>query len=137
MTNPNTYIQLIVISLLLLSPVSHALPPLQLYVELTPPGGILIPEPGRYAGPVVLTRPITIDGQGKVIVDAEGDGSVITIKANNTIIKGLHLTNSGDSFNQTNAGITLKADKTLIENISIDNSLFGINILGSNNNIIR
>lgn len=126
----------IIISFLLF-PASYALPPLQLYVELTPAGGILRPEPGRYAGPVILTRPITIDGGGKVIVDADGDGSVITIKADNTTLKGLHLTNSGESFDQVNAGITLKADHSLIEDNIIDNTLFGINVLGSNNNIIR
>ena len=126
-----------VLCLYFLSDFSLALPPLQLYVELTPAGGTLRPEPGHYSGPVRLTRPITIDGQGKVTVDAEGSGSVITIEAGNTTIRGLHLTNSGDSFDQTNAGITLKADNTIIENNTIDNTLFGINILGSNNNIIR
>lgn len=120
-----------------LSPPLFALPPMQLYVELTPAGGILRPEPGRYSGPVVLTRPITIEGRGEVIIDAEGDGSVLTIEANNTTIRGLHLTNSGESFDQTNAGITLKADKVLIENNTISNTLFGINVLGSNDNIIR
>ena len=123
--------------MLLLSSPAFALPPMQLYVELTPAGGVLRPEPGRYSGPVVLSRPITIDGQGKVIIDAEGDGSVLTIEADNTVIRGVHLINSGDSFDKTDAGITLKADKTLIENNTIENTLFGINILGSNDNIIR
>ena len=126
-----------VLCLYFLSDFSLALPPLQLYVELTPAGGTLRPEPGHYSGPVRLTRPITIDGQGKVTVDAEGSGSVITVEAKNSTIRGLHLTNSGDSFDQSNAGITLKADNTIIENNTIDNTLFGINILGSNDNIIR
>ncbi len=114
-----------------------AFPPMQLYIELTPAGGVLRPEPGHYSGPVVLTRPITIDGRGQVTIDAEGEGSVITIEANNTVLRGLHITNSGDSFDKVNAGITLKADKTIIENNLIDNVLFGINVQGSNDNIIR
>lgn len=126
-----------VILLLILTHNALALPPMQLYVELTPAGGILRPEPGRYSGPVVLTRPITIDGRGEVIIDAEGSDSVMTIEANNTVIKGLHLTNSGGFFDNMDAGITLKADNVLIENNTIDNTLFGINILGSNDNIIR
>ncbi len=123
--------------LLLLSHPLFALPPMQLYVELTPAGGVLRPEPGRYSGPVVLNRPITIEGRGKVIIDSEGVGSVLTIEADNTIVTGLHLTNSGESFDKTDAGITLKADKVIIENNRIDESLFGINILGGNDNIIR
>jgi len=122
---------------LLINSTVFALPPMQLYVELTPEGGVLRPEPGRYSGPVVLSRAITIDGQGKVIIDAEGNGSVLTIEANDITIRGLKLVNSGGSFDQANAGITLKADKSLIENNIIDNTLFGINLLGGNDNIIR
>ncbi|MCU7836981.1 MAG: nitrous oxide reductase family maturation protein NosD [gamma proteobacterium symbiont of Taylorina sp.] len=133
----NFQFYLIIIFVLLIQKSAFALPPLQLYVELTPPGGILQPEPGHYSGPVVLTRPITIDGRGQVTVDAERYGSVITIEANNTTLRGLHITNSGESFDKTHAGITIKADNTLIENNIIDNTLFGINVLGSNDNIIR
>ncbi len=127
----------VLLILLLLSSTVYSLPPMQLYIELTPEGGVLRPEPGRYSGPVVLKRAITIEGRGEVIIDAEGEGSVLTIEADNTIIRGLRLTNSGESFDQTNAGITLKADKVLIENNIIDNTLFGINVLGANDNIIR
>lgn len=123
--------------LLLLNNSVFSLPPMQLYIEITPEGGVLRPEPGRYAGPVVLKRAITIEGRGKVIIDAEGEGSVLTIEADNSVIRGLRLTNSGESFDQTNAGITLKADNVLIENNIIDNTLFGINVLGANDNIIR
>ncbi len=125
------------LALLFKSNTPLAFPPMQLYIELTPAGGVLRPEPGHYSGPVVLTRPITIEGQGQVTIDAEGEGSVITIEANNTVLRGLHITNSGDSFDKVNAGITLKADKTIIENNLIDNVLFGINVQGSNDNIIR
>lgn len=114
-----------------------AYPPLQLYIELTPENGILRPEPGHYSGPITIKRPITIEGQGKVIVDAEGVGSVVTIEANNTVIKGLELINSGDSFDQMDAGIMLKADQVLIEDNIIKNTLFGLNIQGANDNIIR
>ena len=114
-----------------------ALPPLQLYVELTPPGGVLKPEPGRYSGPVRLTRPITIDGQGQVIIDGEGDGGIVSIETDGVVLRGLHIRNSGDSFDAVDAGITLQADKALIENNRIENTLFGINALGSNDNTIR
>ncbi len=114
-----------------------ALPPMQLYVELTPAGGVLRPEPGHYSGPVVIKKPITIDGQGKVTIDAEGEGSVITIEAKNTVLRGLHLTGSGNSFDQVSAGITLKADQALIENNHIDKVLFGVHVSGGNENIIR
>jgi nitrous oxidase accessory protein len=110
---------------------------MQLYIELTPSGGVLRPKPGRYAGPVIISRQITIEGQGKVIIDAEGDGTVLTLATNNSIIRGIHLTGSGESFDKIDAGILVKGDNNIIENNTMDNVLFGINLLGANNNTIK
>ncbi|MFK5894724.1 MAG: nitrous oxide reductase family maturation protein NosD [Pseudomonadota bacterium] len=110
---------------------------MQLYVELTPAGGVLRPEPGRYAGPVVISRPITIEGRGKVTIDAEGDGTVLSIKTNDSIIRGLHLTGSGESYDQIDAAILLEGNNNIIENNKMDNALFGINLHGADNNTIR
>jgi len=114
-----------------------ALPPLQLYIELTPAGGTLRPEPGIYGGPVVIKRPITIEGQGKVTLDAEGDGTVLTINADDVTIQGMHLTNSGESFDQVDAGILVAGDDNVIEHNRLDNVLFGIHISGGSGNRIK
>ena len=116
---------------------AFSLPPLQLYIEITPPGGVLNLEPGFYSGPAVITRPITINGHGKVTIDAQGEGTVLSIQADNTIIRGLHLTDSGDSFDKMDAGIMLKADNVLLENNIIENTLFGIILHRANDNIVR
>jgi len=123
--------------LLLLTQPVFALSPLQLYIEITPPGGVLNLEPGFYSGPAVIKRPITINGHGRVTIDAGDDGSVLTIEADNTTIRGLHLTHSGTSFDKVDAAISLKADNALIENNIIDNTLFGIQLQGADNNTIR
>lgn len=116
---------------------AQALPPLQLYVEITPEHGVLRPPPGTYAGPVVITKPITIEGDGEVIVDGEGAGTVLSVKANGTVIRGLQVVNSGDSYDQVDAGILVEADHALVENNKLKNVLFGIHLSGANDNIIR
>ena len=121
----------------LLPSISSALPPLQLYVEITPEGGVLQPPPGRYAGPVVIKRAITLDGGGEVIVDGEGQGTVLTIKADNSVVRGLHLTNSGYSHDQVDAGILLQANDVLIEDNQLDNNQFGIHLKQAYDNTIR
>ena len=122
---------------LLFVPASFCLPPLQLYVELTPPGGVLKLEAGVYAGPVVITRPITIEGEGQVVIDGGGEETVLTVKADKTVIRGLRLTHSGGSHDQMSAGILIEANDTLIENNKIDNTLFGVVIQRADGNIIR
>lgn len=107
-----------------------------MFVDVTPANGILRPPPGKYAGPVIINKPITLEGFGQVTIDGEGQGTVLQIKAGGSIVRGLHLTNSGDSHNGPDAGVMLEADNTLIENNVIDNSLFGIHIKQADNNII-
>lgn len=116
---------------------AYSLSPLQILIDVTPPGGTLKPLPGTYAGPLVIKRPITLDGQGQVSIDAQGQGTVLTIKADGSVVRNLHLVNSGHSHDQVNAGILLQADDVLIEDNTIDNSLFGIHLQQANGNILR
>ena len=121
----------------LISPAAYGLPPLQLFVEITPTGGILRPPPGTYAGPVIIDRPMTLDGGGQVTIDAEGEGTVLTVTADGATVRGVRLTNSGDSFDQVDAGLLLKADGTTLEDNVIDDTLFGIHLSQANRNVIR
>ena len=127
----------LLLGLLYFTPPAYSLPPLQVLIDVTPPGGTLKPLPGTYAGPLTIKRPITLDGQGQVTIDAQGKGTVLTIKADAAVVRNLHLTNSGDSHDQINAGILVQADDALIEDNIIDNSLFGVDLQQSENNIVR
>jgi len=122
---------------MLLSLPCLALPPLQLFIDLTPPGGVLRPPPGRYAGPAVIRHPITLDGEGAVIIDGEGRGTVLTVQADKSVVRGLHLTNSGDSIDAVDAGLLLEAGHTLIEDNTVDNVLFGIHLKKADDNTVR
>lgn len=115
---------------------SHA--PLQLYVSLTPSGGILKLEPGIYSGPVVIDRPMTLDGDGKVILEGGGKGTVITIKADGVTLRGLRITHSGESHDQVDAGILLDgANNTRIEDNELEEVLFGIHLKKAYDNVVR
>ncbi len=113
-----------------------ALPPLQLYVEITPEGGTLKPPPGEYSGPVVIRKRITIEGGGKVRVNGGNSGSILTIEADGAVIRGLHLHNSGESHDKVDAGILVKANDTVVENNIIEDSLFGIHLSNAHGNRI-
>ncbi|WP_457674493.1 nitrous oxide reductase family maturation protein NosD [Thiolapillus sp.] len=115
---------------------ARALPPLQLYVELTPEGGTLTPPPGEYSGPVVIRKRITLDGKGKVRVNGGGDGTVITVEADLAVVRGLFIQNSGDSHDTVDAGILVKANDTLIEDNTITDTLFGIHLSNAHGNRI-
>ncbi|WP_456375616.1 nitrous oxide reductase family maturation protein NosD [Thiolapillus sp.] len=112
-------------------------PPLQELVDKTPEGETLIPPPGTYAGPVLITKTMTIDGRGKVTIDAGGKGSVVVIKTDGVTLKNLHLTNSGESTNDIDAGVQVRGNFNVIRDNIMDNVLFGVDLQQSRNNIVK
>lgn len=113
------------------------LPPLQPWIDATPAGGVLVPPPGIYAGPVVVDKPLVLDGKGKVTIDNGGRGSVLTLKASGASILGLRLVGSGDSHDQLDAGMHVEGHDNRIEGNVIERSLFGISLKQSDRNLLR
>ena len=115
----------------------HGLKPFQDLVDRAEPGSVLKPPPGNYAGPVTINKPLTIDGGGKVTIDAGDRGTVMMLNASNTVVRGLHLTGSGDSHDTDDSCLDVRGDHNTIESIEMDNCLFGLDLKQSNNNLIR
>ena len=115
----------------------HGLKPFQDLVDKAPAGSVLKPPPGHYAGPVVINKPLTIDGDGKVIIDAGDKGTVMALNASNSVLRGLHLTGSGDSHDTDDSCLDVRGNNNLIEDLKIDNCLFGIDLKQSSDNIVR
>ena len=123
--------------LLLTAGSAAALPPLQPWVDATPAGGVLVPPPGIYAGPVRINKPLTLDGRGQVTVDGGGKGTVLTLQASDSTIRGLRLVNSGDSHDSMDGGMAVEGQRNRIEDNVVEDSLFGISLKQANDNIIR
>lgn len=114
-----------------------AYPPFQPLVDATEPGEVLRPPAGTYAGPVVITRPVTIDGGGRVTIDNGGEGTVIVLKTDGAVLRNLHLSNSGALHNKLDAGIQVRGRYNVIKDNVIDDCLFGIDLQQADSNIIR
>ena len=112
-------------------------PPLQPLIDAAKAGDTVTPPPGTYAGPVTIEKAITLDGQKKVTIDAGGKGSVIHLDTDGAVIRNLHLTNSGESHNDLDAGVQVRGNFNVIKDNVIDNTLFGVDLQQSENNIVR
>lgn len=112
----------------------HGLKPFQELVDKAPAGSVLKPPPGHYAGPVIINKPLVIDGGGQVSIDAGDKGTVLVLNASGATLKGLHLTGSGDSHDTDDSCLDVRGDDNLIEEVRIDNCLFGIDLKQSNRN---
>lgn len=110
---------------------------LQQMIDDTEEGGVLIPPPGTYKENIIIDKPITIDGQGKVVIDAGGLGTVIIIETDGATIAGMTLKNSGALHNDVDAGIHVRGKFNVIRDNKIIDCLFGVDLSKSDNNLVK
>jgi nitrous oxidase accessory protein len=115
----------------------HGLKPFQELVDAAPAGAVLKVPPGNYAGPVDLKKPLTIEGDGKVTIDAGGKGTVFTIDTDHATLRGIHLTGSGANHDTDDSCLDMRGNDNVVENLVIDDCLFGIDLKQSSNNVVR
>lgn len=112
-------------------------PSFQALVDATKEGETLKPPAGTYAGPIVVTKPIVIDGSLGVTIDAGGKGTVVLLKTNGATIQNLHLTNSGESANDIDSAVQIRGNYNIVKDNLMDNCLFGVDLQQSSNNIVK
>lgn len=103
------------------------------------PGDVLILAPGRHDGPVLLDRPLTLEGRDGAVIDGHGTGSVITVTGADVTIRGLIIEGSGSSHETIDAGVSLPrtARRPLIENNRIMGNLYGVDVHGAHDATVR
>jgi nitrous oxidase accessory protein len=110
---------------------------LQELVDNAEDNAIIILEPGIYDGPIIIESPITIDGQNKVTITANGKGSVVYLETDGATIKGCKLINSGKSHNDLDSGVQIRGNYNVVKDNIIEDCLFGIDLQQCNNCIVR
>jgi nitrous oxidase accessory protein len=111
-------------------------PSLQALVDAAPAGSVLQPPAGQYDAPLRITKPLTLDGRGEVIINGHGRGSVISVHASHVTLRRLHVTGTGESPNTMDAAIVLEGDDNRVEYNTIDDSLFGVLMNGAARSVV-
>lgn len=108
-------------------------------IERAEPHDTLVIRQGTYKEyNIRIDRPLTILGEGKVVIDGEKKGYVIVITADDVTLKGIEVKNASASFMDDYAGILLEhTDNTLIENVTLTDNFFGIYLAKTTNAVIR
>jgi nitrous oxidase accessory protein len=113
--------------------------PLQAVLDAAGAGDIVHLSAGTYAGPAVIKRAMTLEGEPGAIVDGGGSGSVITVDSPEVTIRNLTVTGSGLVLSDMNAGIFIsrQSNHALIEGNRVENNLTGIYLHGAPDSMIR
>jgi len=111
---------------------------LQNAIDKAPAGSILKLPAGVYKGSITIDKPLTIIGlEDGVIIDGEGNGTVINAKGSYITIKNITIRNSGEYHHNLDAGIRLVEGKqNEISDCTIEDCLFGIDVQMVSNSII-
>jgi len=102
-------------------------------------GSILKLKAGTYKGSIVIDKPLSIIGvEDGVIIDGEGNGTVIRVNSSYVTLKNLTVQGSGNRHDKLDAGIAINdAKQCEISDITIRDSLFGIDASKLDNSIIK
>lgn len=102
-------------------------------------GDTLIIHEGVYAEHnLQVNEPITIEGRGKVVIDAEKEGYGLVIKSDSVTVRNLEVRNSSTSFMEDYAGILLEqVSHVLLEDLRMTDNFFGIYLAHSSHSTIR
>jgi nitrous oxidase accessory protein len=96
----------------------------------TPPGGTLRVAPGIYRGALVIDHPVTLVGVGHPVLQGDGTGTVLTIRAAGTVVRDLMIEGSGPGPVGNPAGVSVQADHVSVKHLHIRDSYTGIWVEG-------
>jgi len=101
---------------------------LRLELENAKPGDHIILSPGLYEGRFDIDRSLSLSSRGDSIIDAQGEGSAITIHASGVEISGLTIRHWGNDHYERDSGILViqGSDDVSINNNRLSGDGFGI-----------
>lgn len=111
---------------------------LQERIDRAAPGEVLVLPAGTYREHLTVAKPLTLEGGGRVVVDGERNGTIVTIQGAAVTIRGVTFRGSGDSFVSEDSAVKMEnADGCVIEDCRLEDVLFGLYIAKSSRCFFR
>lgn len=99
---------------------------LQAAVDATPDGGALCLAPGRYVGPVVVSRKLTLWGPPTAVIVSTGTGTTVRLAAAGARLQGVTIDGSGGRYDQLDGAVIITADDVEVAGITVINATYGL-----------
>lgn len=118
---------------------SHGLATIHEAVQVAAEHDTIYIDHGTYReGNIVLSKPLTLIGSDYPILDGEGKSEIITVRANNVHIEGIHFFHTGTSSMEDLAGVkAIHVSNMILAKNRFERTFFGIHISNSTNCTIR
>ncbi len=106
------------------------------------PGQRIVIPPGVHTADVVIDTPVVLEGRPGAVLQGDGTGSVVTVVAPGTELRGLTVRGSGRGPTGNPAAIRIEADRVTVERVAVEDSYMGLAVEGATDvrlvdNVIR
>jgi len=106
-------------------------------LERAAPGDTVRVIGGVYQGNFVVSKPLTLIGEQNPVLDGRRRGSVITLQAPRTALRGFVIRNSGVVLNDQDSAVRVQAPDCVVEHNRIEDALFGVHLDYAHRTIVR
>ena len=112
---------------------------IQQAIELAEPGDVIEVQAGTYvANNLEITKPLTLRGINRPLIDGNGEGTILVIRADSVTVQGFELRNTGRSYVRDYAAILIdQARDFVVEDNHLFNVFFGIYLAETDAGIVR
>ena len=102
-------------------------------------GDVLTLAEGVHRGPIHIEKKIVLEGQSGAVIQGSGSGSVVTLSAPGTVVRGLIVRGSGRDLEAMDAGVFVKqsAIGAVVENNRLEGNLYGVYLHGAEDAVAR
>lgn len=103
------------------------------------PGEVVRLKAGLHFGPLVVDKPVVLEGAPGAVIDGRGEGTVIKVTAAGVTVRGLEVRNSGLSLPDMHAAVFLDrtAHRAVVERNRLIGNLFGVYVWGPQAAVVR
>jgi len=110
---------------------------LQAMIDAAAPGDTVIVPAGTWTAPILIDKPLTLEGQAWPVIQGDGSGDVLRIQSPDVTVRGFVVRGSGISLDREDAGIRAMGANTVIESNRIEDALFGIYLEQAADSVVR
>jgi len=100
--------------------------------DANPGDTILIAGPAVFHEHVVIDKPLRIIGTNSPVIEADGTGTPLAVRAADVVVIGLTLRHGGRDLGKADSGVFIDASRVRVQSCRVEGGAFGIYLHGVN-----
>ncbi len=102
-------------------------------VATAPAGAVIDVPPGVHHGPFVIERTLRLRGPREAVLQGDGSGHVVAIRAADVVVEGMTVRGSGMDLGKDHAAVHVSAPRAIVRGLHVRDSLHGIYVKQADN----